>query len=323
MFSITQTSDGFLCFLSLPGDVYRFDGIRFLPWRLPSGAPINTVGKVYADHAGGLWVVADELVHVKDGVVTSHFQLEGIHGFQSISEDPDGSLWIGLRTSDAPLCHVTGQGVQCFGKGDGIPIPDINSVVADGTGGFWLGGSAALVHWRQGGVSETYPAKGLISSLARAPDGSLWVGILEEGPGLGLTQLKQGVVKPFVTPTFDGSKVSVTSLLSDRDGNLWVGTDAHGLFRIHGNSVEHYGHTDGLSGDSVWALFEDREGNIWIGSTNGLTRIAQGAIQSFTSAQGLQGEKVRTVHADPRTRTEITSETRANNKKRERRLKQR
>ena len=117
MFSITQTSDGFLCFLSLPGDVYRFDGIRFLPWRLPSGAPINTVGKVYADHAGGLWVAADELVHVKDGVVTSHFQLEGIQGFQSISEDPDGSLWIGAtRVGRAPLpCHRPRR--QVFWKG--------------------------------------------------------------------------------------------------------------------------------------------------------------------------------------------------------------
>ena len=43
-------------------------------------------------------------------------------------------------------------------------------------------------------------------------------------------------MKPFVTPTFDGSKLSVTSLMFDRDGNLWVGTDAKGLFRIHGNS---------------------------------------------------------------------------------------
>ena len=104
------------------------------------------------------------------------------------------------------------------------------------------------------------PGQRPISSLARAPDGSLWVGILEEGPGLGLAQLKQGVVKPFVTPTFDGSKVSVTSLLSDRDGNLWVGTDAHGLFRIHGDTVEHYGHTDGLSGDSVGLFLKTGKG---------------------------------------------------------------
>ena len=37
-------------------------------------------------------------------------------------------------------------------------------------------------------------------------------------------------MKPFVTPSFDGSTVSVTSLLVDRDGNLWVATGGRGSF---------------------------------------------------------------------------------------------
>ena len=57
MYHIVQTSDGFLWFLSLPADIYRFDGIRFLPWRLPAGAPIDRSLNIFADHAGGLWVL--------------------------------------------------------------------------------------------------------------------------------------------------------------------------------------------------------------------------------------------------------------------------
>ena len=282
MFSITQTSDGFLWFLSLPGDVYRFDGVRFVPWPVPGPS-----GKVFADHAGGLWVVAQDFVHLKNGVVTSHFDLKEAHGFQSISEDPDGSLWVGLRDPDAPLCNVTDQGVNCFGKNDGIPIPAVNAVLADGSGGLWLGGSTALVHWHHGGVSETYPVKALVTSLAPAPDGTLWVGMLEEGPGQGLQQLKKGVLKPFVTSNFDGSRLSVTSMMVDRDGNLWVGTDAKGVFRIHGDAVEHYGHTEGLSGDSVWAFFEDREGIVWSGSTSGIDSFRDPRVVTFSAVEGL------------------------------------
>jgi signal transduction histidine kinase/streptogramin lyase len=124
-------------------------------------------------------------------------------------------------------------------------------------------------------------------SLARATDGSLWLGIMGEGPGLGLEQLKDGVVKPFVTPNFDGSKLSVTSLMFDRDGNLWVGTDATGIFRIDGNTVEHYTHTEGLSGDSVWALFEDREGIVWAGSTSGTDSFRDPQVTTFSALQGL------------------------------------
>jgi ligand-binding sensor domain-containing protein len=236
MFSITQTSDGFLWLVSLPGDVYRFDGVRFVRWPVPPGPS----GKVFGDSGGGLWVTAGELVHLKKGIVASHFELAGTHGFQSVSEDPEGTVWIGLRGGDAPLCSASDHGVKCFGKNDGLPLSEINAVLPDGSGGLWLGGSTALVRWNRGGVSETYPVKAAISSLARTPDGTLWVGLFEEGPGLGLQELRDGVLKTFVTPHFDGSTVSVTSLMVDRDGNLWAGTDASGVVRIHGDAVERY-----------------------------------------------------------------------------------
>ena len=286
MFSITQTSDGFLWFLSLPGDVYKFDGVRFLPRYTPANFSVSTVGSILADHAGGLWMVADALIHLKGGVVPSRFAVSGT-AFQSISEDPDGSVWVAARRgSDQPFCHVTDRGVRCFGKNDGISIPAVNAVAADGNGGFWLGGETALVHWH-GGVSEMYPVKAEIMALARAPDGTVWVGIQEEGPGRGLEQLKDGAVNPFGTPTFDGSKLSVTSLMFDHDGNLWVGTDARGLFRIHRNAVEHYGHMQGLSGDSVWALFEDREGIVWAGTTSGIDSFRDPSVATFSAIEGL------------------------------------
>ena len=286
MFSITQTSDGFLWFLSLPGDIYRFDGVRFLARHRPADFSSSTIGSILADQSGGLWAVADELLHLKGGAVTSKFAVNGT-AFQSISQDPDGSVWVATRRgSDQPFCHVTERSVRCFGKNDGIPISRVNAVLADGKGGFWLGGATALVHWH-GGVSETYPIKAEIMALARAPDGTVWVGIQEEGPGRGLEQLRDGAVKPFLTPTFDGSKLSVTSLMFDHDGNLWVGTDARGLFRVHGNAVEPYGHTQGLSGDSVWALFEDREGIVWAGTTSGIDSFRDPSVVTFSAVEGL------------------------------------
>ena len=283
MFSIAQTSDGFLWLVSLPGDLYRFDGVRFVRWPVPPGAS----GKVFADTAGDLWVASDEFVRLESGVVSAHFDLKGTHGYQSISGDPDGTVWVGLRGQDAPLCNVSDRGVKCFGKDDGVPLTDINAVVLDGSGGLWLGGSTALVHWRRGGVAETYPVKAAISSLALTPGGTLWVGLLQEGAGLGLQQLSGGVLRTFVTPHFDGSQFGVTSLMADRDGNLWVGTEAQGVVRIHGDAVERYRQTDGLSGDSVWALFEDREGIVWAGTTSGLDSFRDPRVVTFSAVQGL------------------------------------
>ena len=286
MYHIVQTSDGFLWFLSLPADIYRFDGVRFLPWRLPAGVSIDRSMNIFADHAGGLWVLGTrEIVRLKGAAVSSQFELEG-GMFQSVSEAPDGSLWVLRRNSDAPLCHIT-DSVKCFGKADGIPLSDIQSILADGSGGFWLGGrSGGLVHWHAG-TSEMYKVGGEVQSLALGPDGSLWVGVSGEGPGLGLQQLKDGAVKPFLTPTFNGSSFDIGTLMFDRDGNLWVGTVGKGLLRIHGNAVEHYDHTNGLSGDSVWALFEDREGIVWAGTTSGIDSFRDPRVTTFSPLEGL------------------------------------
>ena len=307
--AIAQTLDGYLWLSSDSQGLYRFDGVRFVPWTLsPNGKTIKAIVSVYGDHAGGLWTLgARQVVHLKSGVVTSQFNLDGLQQFQQISEDPDGSLWVvrgQTAVTDAPLCHITDQAAKCFGKSDGVPISPADSLLADGKGGFWLGGQTALVHWHDG-VSEMYRIEALksnagqngIATLAHGPDGSLWVGIQAEGPGLGLGQLKQGAVKPFVTPTFDGSKVVVSAMISDHDGNLWVGTASKGIFRIHGNVVDHYRQTDGLSGDGVLALLEDREGIVWTVTTNGIDSFRDPSVTAFSARDGLAADAAAGVLA--------------------------
>jgi signal transduction histidine kinase/ligand-binding sensor domain-containing protein len=293
MFSIAQTTDGFLWVLSLPGDVYRFDGVRFVPWPVPPGPS----GAVVADSRGSLWVVSKELVRLENGAVASRFELEGLLGFQSMVANPAGGVWVGRREQDEPLCEVSDGGVECFGKSDGIPVDRINAVMPDGNGGLWIGGTTALVHWRRRGPSETYPVTAAISSLARTADGTIWVGIREEGAGRGLQRLRDGALQPFATPRFDGSSVGVTSLLVDRDDNLWVGTDADGIVRLHGTAVERYRQTDGLSGNSVWDLLEDREGIVWAGTTSGLDSFRDTRVATFSAVQGLGKDRAAGILA--------------------------
>ena len=299
MYTIAQTSDGFLWFLSSRGDIYRFDGVQFRPWRLPADAGlIGRIRNIVGDQADGLWALgADGIVRLKGGLVTSHFELEGLMpNASNTSADADGSLWIvrGENGISEPVCHVTESAVKCFGKADGIPISPIDAIVADGRGGVWLGGQAALVHWHAG-VSEMYPIKGLrsnagapgIMSLARGPDGSVWVGIVSKGPGQGLARFERGTVRSFVTQTFDGSKFGIFALHFDREGNLWVGTDNDGVFRVHGNAVDHYARAEGLSSDFVRTLFEDREGIVWAATSNGVDKFHDPLVTTFSAVEGL------------------------------------
>ena len=84
-----------------------------------------------------------------------------------MSVGSDGALWVTRTTnavSGAPLCHVTDGAMKCFGKSDGMPISESDALLPDGSGGFWLGGQTALVHWHAG-VSEIYPIEALKSNV--------------------------------------------------------------------------------------------------------------------------------------------------------------
>ncbi len=74
MYTMAQTSDGFLWFLSSRGELYRFDGVQFRPWHLPPDAgSIGRIRNIVGDHTGGLWALgADGIAHIKDGTVISH-----------------------------------------------------------------------------------------------------------------------------------------------------------------------------------------------------------------------------------------------------------
>ncbi len=299
MFSIAQTSDGFLWFAAQGQGLYRFDGAQFLPRSLSfDGKSVNPVVNVYGDRAGGLWALGpNEILHLKGGTVVAHYALQGLWGPNNVIEGPDGWLWIMRSENQAvvnPLCRVNDREMNCFGTHDGLTMPSGGFVLAvDGKGGFWLGGQTTIIHWHEG-VSQTYPIKALksntgngVGSLALGPDGTLWVGLLPQGPGLGLGRLTSGVFQSFVTPGFDGSKLAVQALTFDRDGSLWVGTIGNGLFRIRGNAVEHYGRAEGLSSDSVNHLFEDKEGIVWAATTNGIDSFRDPRVTTFSASEGL------------------------------------
>lgn len=68
------------------------------------------------------------------------------------------------------------------------------------------------------------------------------------------------------------SQHSITSLLQDSKGFLWIGT-RHGLNRYDGHDYLTYEHINGdttlISNSTVQCLAEDKHGNIWIGTYGG------------------------------------------------------
>ena len=66
----------------------------------------------------------------------------------------------------------------------------------------------------------------------------------------------------------------ILSLLEDRAGRLWVGTQDGGVVRRDGDRfIDPL--PEPLPSAVVWSLAEDREGAIWIGTEEGVVRFAE------------------------------------------------
>ena len=302
--AIAQTTDGYL-WIGTTNGLMRFDGVRFSSWISSDGQPFsNSVYSLLADRDGSLWIgTGHGIVNLKGGVLN---KFPGAHGrVNSIIQDHSGVVWFArsrVHDGGGPLCSVEANSVRCYSTAEGIAIPNAVPLTEDPFGNFWIGGSTAVVRWSPGssaaftiGVPKSNVGLSGAAALAFGANGSLWVGMSRRGSQLGLQQLLNGTWKSFRAAKFDSSSLSVTSLYVDRHKALYVGTYDHGVYRIRGGDVEHFGSNDGLSSDSVNGFCEDSEGNMWVATTRGIDSFRDLKVVSFSEREGLVGHTASPV----------------------------
>ena len=65
------------------------------------------------------------------------------------------------------------------------------------------------------------------------------------------------------------TNLTITSLLQDRTGFIWVGTD-NGLFKYDGSTFHHFSHGDGLPSTEIRGLAESPDGILWVATDAGV-----------------------------------------------------
>ncbi|QGQ95968.1 GHKL domain-containing protein [Paenibacillus psychroresistens] len=84
---------------------------------------------------------------------------------------------------------------------------------------------------------------------------------------------------------------SVSSLLKDKSGSIWVGTKG-GLEKFNPikDSFERFTQTEGLSNNLIWGIVEDNSDNLWFSNTKGLSKLNPKTMSfhNYEQADGLQ-----------------------------------
>jgi signal transduction histidine kinase/ligand-binding sensor domain-containing protein len=289
------------------GALARAEGERFAV--VSEG--VGVVRSIVQDRGGRLWIAADDkltrMASPASGEGARHLFPERFEGDRAwaVIEDREGNVWVG--TEGKGLSRLKEKPVTRYTTADGLPGLSVLPVIDDGEGGLWLGSQLGeLTHFRDGAFTAHRPPPGdpplaWVVSLAREPEGALWIGhsLLPPAPNLDpyLSRYEGGVFRTWTR--HDGLPgAHIRCLYVDRAGRLWIGTQGEGLALFEEGRLTRFTTRDGLVHDDLRFITEDREGALWIGTRGGASRFLAGRFTNYTAADGLSGGPVRAIHED-------------------------
>lgn len=276
--SIGQDNEGYLWVGTAYG-LNRFDGSKFKVYTSETGDNLlrSDITSVFRFPKGSLFVSgpfgmvqsydepADTFVDRRFPALSKDGHVRMIVGFRQLRD----SLVYMLTTGGLSLFDAEGGLLPASALCDSTSNRFVEALFLDGFGRYWVGSSEGLHIVDKDGkllkkmmLSSNRAAVSSISEIAdnrllvASREGDLWQIDLKAD---GSTAAPIRLDVPFR---------SITKILKDRKGKVWIGTLGHGLWRMDGwldfKKIVPPNEQEGLQ--QVHAIFEDRDGNIWIGS---------------------------------------------------------
>jgi signal transduction histidine kinase/sugar lactone lactonase YvrE len=282
---ILQTRDGFL-WIATESGLSRFDGVSFatIDRRTHPILLTNRISTLFEDSKGNLWFgthggglykfAGDSLSRLTHEMgLPSDYVL-------ALAQDSAGAIWV--ATDGKGLGRVLPDTVIAYAEAEGISR-NVNALYVDGKNTLWIGTADGINIFRNDSLS-VFGGNGRLPSQhvqdILEHDGAIWI-----ATSGGLATMHDGEVK--ITKVADKA-LDVTSITSDRVGNIWIGTRQYGAFRISPHSTANFIHGDPAKGGDVSVVYTDREGNIWLGTERaGLIRLRDEVFTPFTTLDGL------------------------------------
>ncbi|MCW5900386.1 MAG: hypothetical protein KIT10_14060 [Flavobacteriales bacterium] len=148
----------------------------------------------------------------------------------------------------------------------------IRTIAVDDEDGLWAGSAKGVFHRAAGQPWQKIGPLGpmVVHALLPVPEGIL----AATDDGLQRVDRAAGTIHPHALPG-----VKATSIARDSRGNLWVGSEGAGLWRVSADTAIGIGMDQGLPSPSVEQVLLDAYENLWVGTRQGFAYIELDELQ--------------------------------------------
>ena len=283
------------------GELIRLQNGRFTAYEMPGkGTPFNYARSLCDDAQGNLWIISCEWQLIRFGddqftVLSTNWNLKGLQP-DAVAADQSGRIWVQTE-SEVAQWEKSGFQLMWSGTNAGNFYVDLG---ASRTGGVWVAADGRLRRLEAGRwVADRGAFAWTNSPIYDVYEDSrnrLWVATM--GSGLFRYDPDGNVLH---LTTQDGLPSDfVRCVTEDREGNVWVGMESHGLCRLKPAIFQTLNLHQGLSSAQVTSACESTNGGIWIATDgDGLYQLSKdGQVQHYDAPQGLLNGHVWSVLKD-------------------------
>lgn len=240
-------------------------------------------GTVSLDADDSLWGAANQLVHIRGGIVSPiKFPALGNIRIRTVIRARDGSLWIG--SIGAGVYRISAQGTKHMTTHEGLSTDFVQALLEGRDGTMWIGcdNGLSLVNASDFKIlkDRKSPQDITVRSLLEDRDGAIWVGTER-----GLWIYRNGeTVHNALTTELRNEKI--WALHQDAEGGMWIGTRGDGLYRYRDGRVSHFTTASGLTSDSIYSILEDKQNHFWLSTPSGVMLLNRGEFDAQAENPG-------------------------------------
>lgn len=275
---LAEDRDGSL-WISSNGGLSRYRDRRFQNFGSRDGLPSDSIWRIAADPAGGVWAVtwSSELFHFDGSTVRRYAtpipaRPEEVN---ALLEDGEGTLW--LATFDGLFARNSQGALRRFSHRDGLAGNRLYALALDREKRLWTAGDGGLSRQTSNGfVALAVPGLSTATLLAfdtKAQDDALWTG----STGQGVFRLNRGRVQRL------GAAEGLVSdevylLYFSHDGSLWLGA-VNGLNQLSDGAVTSYSTGEGVpTSTRDMQRSEGHSHELWFGRGKTLFGVNQASL---------------------------------------------